>query len=425
MSEQKKETNARPSLQEESISWIAGGGIFLFFILVFIGGYILNTDISNYVESFFNFIPYIGFVLSCFGIFYISYKIFSEISMKEEHTKRFTQCELPSRLNLEMLLLFSAFILIIITLKTKGWLANDVANSVAFIALIVPLVFIPAKQTRTATILLVLFALYFFSDIFILVQKTDNYPILIMGGMLLGVMGLGFLSLLFQKPKNEVLLEWVEELQKNRRESKEILHLLSEYPDIKDISNITKVPLDELENTQRPLEKTIQRAVWDLEYEAHQGFEKKLSTNMQEAKKKLISEVVSEINKIKEHSQLLNIKNEKNHVLDAIEQSEKHLESIKQHIQIVERIKHNLEKVKVQLTKTSPRSSSAIVNVNGALEYIEYFQKNITPTLKEAIEVFEKVKPYIKQQELKHNLIEKEIQDALKKIQEKALNLEK
>jgi hypothetical protein len=425
MPEHKKEPDKPSSSQEKDISWVAKGGIFLFFILVFIGGYISNADISNHVGSFSNFTAYMGFFLSCFGMFYISYKVFSVVSMKEGHIKYFTQCELPSRLNLEILLLFSMFIVIFTALKTKGWLSSNVADSIVLTALVFPLVFVAAKQTRTATILLVLFALYFFSGIFFSKQSPDGYFISITGGILLVVISLGFVSLIFQKPQNETLLDWTKELQENRRESKEILHLLSEFPDAKEISNIMKIPLDELENTQRPLGRTIQRAVWDLEYEAHQGFEKKLSSSIREAKKEFISEVALEINKIKEHSQLFNIKDEKNHVLNAIEQSEKHLESIKQHIQIVEKIKPHLEKVKVQLTKTSPRSSFAIVHINGALDNIDSFQKNITPALKEAVEVFEKVKPYIKQQESKHNLIEKEIHDALKKIQEKAREMEK
>jgi hypothetical protein len=415
MSDKKKQPDSEPKIEEVHLSLIIkGGGIFLLFIFIiwFIQVYEL-IKINN-------FSTYAGFFLSCLGVFYISYKVFSGVSINKGRIKYFTKCELPSRLNLILLLVFTSMIVILMAMRIKG--SNQV-DQIAFIPLSIALVFIPAKQTRTATILLVLLTIYFFSGIFFSEQEK-GILVIFMGGILLTTMLLGGVSLTLQKPRSETLLDWTEELQGSRRESKEILHLLSEFPVAKEISNIMKVPFDELENAQRPLKKTIQRAVWDLEYEAHQGAEKKLSLEIQNAKKKFITDITSDINKIKEHSLSFNTK-EKNHILSAIEQSEKHLDSIRQHIQTIERIRPHLEKIKAQLLKTTPRLSSSIVSINGALDHVDLFQKNITPTLKETTDVFKEIKPYIEKQESRYRLIEKEIQDALKKIQEKAHELEK
>lgn len=424
MSEQKKQPDNKPSSQKD-ISWAVKAGILLF--LVVISLWILDIYPLNYVLSIFNWSAYVGFFLSCLGMFYISYKVFIEISITGGNIKYFTKCELPSRLNLVFLLFFSVMIVTFISFKTKNWLSYDVADSVMLVALMLSIVFILIlfNQTRTSTILLVLFAIYFFNSLFFSEQKNNSYLILVMGGILLTTIGLGVFSLSFQKPKHEAFFDWAEELQEKRRETKEILHLLSETPDAKELSSITQVPLEELENSQKSLGSTIRRAVWDLEYEAHKGFEKKANSEMQEFKKNFTSTVVAELNKIKQQNLPSNFKDDRNHILSAIEQSEQHLDNIKQQIQHIERAKPYLEKVKTLLGKTIPRPSSALININGALDHIDLFQKNITPTLKEAIEVFEKIKPYIKQQEFNHHAINQEIQDMLKKLHIKANDVEK
>jgi len=385
--------------QEQSLSWFVKLMILLFLIISTLWiGQIYGETANGWA--------YVGFFLSCGGIFVILYKVVSAVKIKEGKVKYFTRCELPSRLNFIVLLFFSSMIVILTAMRAKNLFEQ--IDLIMFIPLVFALVFIPAKQTRTATILLVLSTIYFFLALY---QKDNSF----IGGIFLMVLFFGMVLLSFQKPKNEAFLDWIKELQEKRRESKVLLHFLSETTEAKQVGEITHVSFEEIENAQRPSPTTQRKVVWDLEHEAGKIFEKEVSQQVQKAKKEFIDGFISELSKIKEQNTSLHFRDE-HYVISAIGQSEKHLKDIEQSIRSIKEVKPALEKVKLQLTKAIPRSSSSIVNISSALENIDSFHKNVTPTLNEAIEVFDKIKPYIQQQESKRQALDKEIDKVINKL---------
>jgi hypothetical protein len=390
-----------PTNPEKSLFWFAKLVVLLFLV-------ISTFWAGQMYEETTNLWAYVGFFVSCGGIFALLYKVIFDISIEEGKIKYFVHCELPSRLNLIVLLCFSSMIVILTALKSKKLFEQ--IDQIMFIPLVVALVFIPAKQTRTATILLVLSVIYFFSATY-----TPSQINPLMGGMFLVVLLSGFLLLLLQKPKNEAFLDWIKELQEKRRESKILLHFLSGTFEAKQIGDITHVSFEEVENAQRASPTTPRKSVWDLENESSKIFEKEQLQSTQKIKKEFANELAKELAKIKEQNSPFHFRGE-HYIISAIDQSEKHLKDIEQHIKIIKEVKPALEKVKLQLSKITPRPSISIVNVNTALEHIDSFHKNITPSLKEAIDIFDKIKPYIQQQESKRHELSKEIQKTIDDI---------